>query len=58
VWQVKYNRFHDQLLISSGSDSTVNLWNIVSVSSAPLGDLEDHAKYAFGAAASVDTPLV
>lgn len=41
VWSVKFNRFHDQLLISAGSSSSVNLWSIVSVSSAPLGDLED-----------------
>ena len=41
---VKYNRYHDQLIISSGSDSNVSLWNIVSVSSAPLGELEDNSK--------------
>lgn len=41
VHSVKYNRFHDQLLLSAGSDSTVNLWSVVSRSSAPLGDLED-----------------
>jgi len=44
VWQVQYNRFHDQLLLSSGSDASVKLWNIVSVSSAPLGELEDHSE--------------
>ena len=38
---VKYNRFHDQLLLSCGNDSIINLWKIVSVSSAPLGNLED-----------------
>ena len=37
VWTVKYNRFHDQLLLSAGSSSSVNLWSVVSVSSAPLG---------------------
>lgn len=41
VWSVKYNKFHDQLLLSSGTDSSVNLWSIVSISSAPLGELED-----------------
>lgn len=31
----KYNPFHDQLLVSGGSDSIVNLWRIASCSSAP-----------------------
>ena len=44
IWCVKFNRYHDQLLISSGSDSNVSLWNIVSVSSAPMGELEDASK--------------
>eukprot|EP00457_Paulinella_chromatophora_P011449 gb/GEZN01011590.1/.p1 GENE.gb/GEZN01011590.1/~~gb/GEZN01011590.1/.p1 ORF type:complete len:376 (+),score=42.58 gb/GEZN01011590.1/:22-1128(+) len=41
VTSVKYNRFHDQLLLSGATDSSVLLWSVVSVSSAPLGDLED-----------------
>lgn len=41
VSSVKYNPSHDQLIISAGTDSHVNLWSLVSVSSAPLGDLED-----------------
>eukprot|EP00743_Colponemidia_sp_Colp-15_P002149 GILK01002331.1.p1 GENE.GILK01002331.1~~GILK01002331.1.p1 ORF type:complete len:364 (+),score=57.69 GILK01002331.1:43-1092(+) len=36
VWNVKYNRFHDQLVLSSSTDSFVNLWRVVSISSAPL----------------------
>ena len=36
---VKYNSFHDQLLLSGGTDSMVNLWRISSISSAPLMDL-------------------
>mmetsp|Transcript_13359 Transcript_13359/g.17303 ORF Transcript_13359/g.17303 Transcript_13359/m.17303 type:complete len:395 (+) Transcript_13359:91-1275(+) len=39
---VKYNRFHDQLLLSGGTDSLVNLWRCSSVSSAPLLELDDH----------------
>jgi WD40 repeat protein len=39
VWSVEFNRFHDQLLLSAGTE-LVNLWNVVSVSSAPLGELE------------------
>ncbi|KAJ3357637.1 Protein tssc1 [Entophlyctis luteolus] len=37
VWSVDYNRFHDQLILSSGSDCLVNLHNVVSVSSTPWG---------------------
>jgi len=36
---VKYNSFHDQLLLSSGTDGMVNLWRVSSISSAPLLDL-------------------
>ncbi|RKP34485.1 WD40-repeat-containing domain protein [Dimargaris cristalligena] len=36
VWAVAYNHFHDQLLLTSSSDCTVNLESIVSVSSASL----------------------
>ncbi len=46
VTQVKYNRFHDQLVLSAGTDSVLNLWSMVSISSAPLGDLEDPTKCA------------
>eukprot|EP01083_Nonionella_stella_P036430 99399_1 len=42
VCQAKYNRFHDQLVLSAGTDSTVKLWAIISISSAPLGELEDY----------------
>mmetsp|Transcript_16271 Transcript_16271/g.30794 ORF Transcript_16271/g.30794 Transcript_16271/m.30794 type:complete len:566 (+) Transcript_16271:96-1793(+) len=38
---VKYNPYHDQLLLSAGTDSVVNLWRISSISSAPLLDLVD-----------------
>jgi len=38
---LKYNSFHDQLLLSGGSDGMVNLWRCSSISSAPLLDLGD-----------------
>lgn len=38
---VKYNRFHDQLLVSGSSDCMVHLWRVSSVSSAPLLEPED-----------------
>ncbi len=31
----KYNPYHDQLILSGGSDAMVNLWRIASCSSAP-----------------------
>ena len=37
--RVSYNSFHDQLLLSCGTGSMVNLWRISSISSAPLMDL-------------------
>ncbi|PVU91625.1 hypothetical protein BB561_004300 [Smittium simulii] len=36
VYSVEYNPFHDQLLLTSGSDSKVNLFNIYSLSSANI----------------------
>eukprot|EP00050_Salpingoeca_kvevrii_P018129 m.71069 g.71069 ORF g.71069 m.71069 type:complete len:421 (+) comp7915_c0_seq2:99-1361(+) len=39
AWHVRYNQFHDQLLLSSGSDSLVALSNVASLSSDIYGDL-------------------
>lgn len=39
VWSVRYNHFHDQLVLSSSSDSRVILNNVVSLSSEPFGHL-------------------
>jgi hypothetical protein len=36
---VKYNSFHDQLILSGGTDGICNLWRMSSISSAPLTDL-------------------
>ena len=33
---VKYNSFHDQLVLSGGTNGMVNLWRISSKSSAPM----------------------
>lgn len=43
VWSVRYNRFHDQLLVSGGSDGAALLWRASSISSAPLMELDDDA---------------
>ncbi|KAH3759482.1 EARP-interacting protein [Pelomyxa schiedti] len=32
VWNVKYNPFHDDMLVSSGSDCKVILWSVASLS--------------------------
>ncbi|CAL1277197.1 unnamed protein product [Larinioides sclopetarius] len=41
VWCVKYNSFHDQLVLTSSSDSRVILSRAASVSSEPFGHLLD-----------------
>jgi len=41
IWSVAFNKFHDQLLLSSSSDNLVNLQSIVSISSAAYGAYED-----------------
>ncbi|XP_031553898.1 EARP and GARP complex-interacting protein 1-like [Actinia tenebrosa] len=41
VWSIRYNHFHDQLLLSSSSDSRVILHNIISLSSEPFGHLDN-----------------
>jgi WD40 repeat protein len=38
---VRYNGFHDQLLLSGGCEGLVNLWRVSSVSSAPLLELSE-----------------
>ena len=43
VWRVAYNRFHDQLVLSSSSDTLVSLWRVSSISSAPLLELDEDA---------------
>ena len=40
VTRAKFNPFHDQLVLSGSSDSTVGLWRAASISSAPLIELE------------------
>ena len=46
VYTAKFNKFHDQLILSAGTDSIVNLWRVSSISSAPLLDINDDNKYA------------
>ncbi|XP_034933614.1 EARP-interacting protein homolog [Chelonus insularis] len=39
VWNIKVNKFHDQLVLTSSSDSRVILCSIPSVSSEPFGPI-------------------
>lgn len=39
VWNIRINRFHDQLVLTSSSDSRVILYSIVSISSEPYGHI-------------------
>ncbi|XP_071954533.1 EARP and GARP complex-interacting protein 1-like [Antedon mediterranea] len=41
VWSVRYNHFHDQLVLTSSSDSRVTLNNVSSISSEPFGHHEE-----------------
>lgn len=39
VWNIRINKFHDQLVLTSSSDSRVILCSIASISSEPFGPL-------------------
>ncbi|RWS13741.1 protein TSSC1-like protein [Dinothrombium tinctorium] len=41
VWSIRYNQFHDQLVLSCSSDSRVILSRITSLASQPYGHLLD-----------------
>ena len=41
VWGIRYNNFHDQLILTSSSDSQVILSSIASLSSEPFGHIDD-----------------
>lgn len=59
VWSVRYNRFHDQLVLSSSSDSTLALWRVSSISSAPIVELDEQDFMSESAAGAdvVDTRI-
>jgi len=41
ISRVVYNTQHDQLLLSAGTDSFLNLWRLSSISSAPILEVDD-----------------
>ncbi|KAF9365114.1 Protein tssc1 [Mortierella sp. NVP85] len=62
VWSVAYNKFHDQLMLTSSSDCQVNLQSIVSISTGAgykygdAGDLEQDPDDDSDADNMQDTP--
>lgn len=58
VWNVRYNPFHDQLVLSTGTDSIANLWRVSSISSAPLLTLTDENVDGNDGASDTDAPNV
>lgn len=42
IWSVRYNPFHDQLLLSAGSDARVALMRVQSVASEPISDMAEY----------------
>lgn len=41
LWSIRYNPFHDQLVLSAGGDSRVALMRAQSIASEPFGQLTD-----------------
>lgn len=41
MWSVRFNHFHDQLVLTASSDSRVVLNSVPSLSSEPFGKLVD-----------------
>lgn len=41
IWSIRYNPFHDQLVLSAGSDARVALMRAQSVASEPYGQIAD-----------------
>lgn len=39
VWNIRINRFHDQLVLTSSSDTRVILSSVASISSEPFGHM-------------------
>lgn len=46
IWSIRYNHFHDQLVLTSSSDSRVILSRVASISSEPFGHLVEDEENA------------
>lgn len=42
IWSVRYNPFHDRLVLSAGSDARVALMRAQSIASEPFGQMADY----------------
>lgn len=42
IWSIRYNPFHDQLVLSAGSDARVALMRVQSIASEPFGQMADY----------------
>lgn len=42
IWTIRYNPFHDQLVLSAGSDARVALMRVPSIASEPFGQMVDY----------------
>lgn len=42
IWTIRYNPYHDQLVLSAGSDARVALMRVQSIASEPFGQLADY----------------
>lgn len=42
IWSIRYNPFHDQLVLSAGSDARVALMRVQSIASEPFGQMVDY----------------
>lgn len=42
IWSIRYNPFHDQLILSAGSDARVALMRLQSIASEPFGKMADY----------------
>lgn len=42
IWSIRYNPFHDQLVLSAGSDARVALMRVQSIASEPFGQIADY----------------
>lgn len=56
VSTVRFNPYHDQLLVSAGTDSVVNLWRMSSISSAPILEVSEDVAFngGVGGTGSID----
>ena len=58
VWSTRYNSYHDQLVLSAGSDSRVVMTSLASLSSEPYGAIIDEDQEADGKRAQLEDGII